>query len=92
MAAAFILTGMNVSAQDKIDYPEITYAGNPSVYTIGGILGTVTRIKERTIWLRVSADTEIEVLKSSIGGVTGFPLINSFKNFATADFSTSDNG
>ncbi|MBQ6652760.1 MAG: outer membrane protein assembly factor BamA, partial [Prevotella sp.] len=37
MAAAFILTGMNVSAQDKIDYPEITYAGNPSVYTIGGI-------------------------------------------------------
>ena len=39
------------------------------VYTIGGILGTVTRIKERIIWLRVSADTEIEVLKSSIGGI-----------------------
>lgn len=40
------------------------------VYTIGGILGTVTRIKERTIWLRVSEKTEIEVLKSSIGGIS----------------------
>ncbi len=39
------------------------------IYTIGGILGTVTRIKENTIWLRISEKTEIEVLKSSIGGI-----------------------
>ena len=47
------------------------------IYTIGGILGTVTRIKENTIWLRISEKTEIEVLKSSIGGInnknTGVP-------------------
>jgi len=40
------------------------------IYTIGGILGTVTRIKDRTVWLRVSEKTEIELLKSSIGGVS----------------------
>ena len=39
------------------------------IYTIGGILGTITRIKERTVWIRVSVDTEIEILKSSIGGI-----------------------
>ena len=39
------------------------------IYTIGGILGTVTRIKDRTIWLRISEKTEIELLKSSIGGI-----------------------
>ena len=39
------------------------------IYTIGGILGTVTRIKEHTIWLRISEKTEIELLKSSIGGI-----------------------
>jgi preprotein translocase subunit YajC len=42
---------------------------NDEVYTIGGILGTITRIKENTIWLRVSEKVEIEVLKSSIGGL-----------------------
>lgn len=39
------------------------------IYTIGGILGTVTRINDRTIWLRISEKTEIELLKSSIGGI-----------------------
>ncbi|MEG1537351.1 MAG: preprotein translocase subunit YajC [Clostridiales bacterium] len=39
------------------------------IYTAGGILGTVTRIKENTIWLRISEKCEIELLKSSIGGV-----------------------
>jgi len=38
------------------------------IYTVGGILGTVTRIKDRTVWLRISEKTEIELLKSSIGG------------------------
>lgn len=41
------------------------------IYTIGGILGEVTRIKEKTIWLRVSDKVEIEILKSSIGGIQG---------------------
>ena len=40
------------------------------VFTIGGILGTITRIKERTVWLQVAEKTEIEVLKSSIGGLS----------------------
>ena len=39
------------------------------IYTIGGILGTVTRIKDRTIWLRISEKCEIELLKSSISGI-----------------------
>ena len=39
------------------------------IYTAGGILGTVTRIKEHTIWLRISEKCEIELLKSSIGGI-----------------------
>ena len=41
------------------------------IYTIGGILGEITRIKEKTVWLRVSDKVEIEVLKSSIGGLQG---------------------
>ncbi len=39
------------------------------IYTVGGILGTITRMKENTIWLRISEKCEIELLKSSIGGV-----------------------
>ena len=39
------------------------------IYTIGGILGTITRVKEKTVWIRVSVDTEIEILKTSIGGI-----------------------
>lgn len=42
---------------------------NDEIYTVGGILGTITRIKENTIWLRVSDKVEIEILKSSIGGL-----------------------
>lgn len=39
------------------------------IYTAGGILGTITRIKENTVWLRISEKCEIELLKSSIGGI-----------------------
>ena len=39
------------------------------IYTAGGILGTITRIKEQTIWLRISDKCEIELLKTSIGGL-----------------------
>ena len=39
------------------------------IYTAGGILGTITRIKEQTIWLRISDKCEIELLKNSIGGL-----------------------
>lgn len=39
------------------------------IYSIGGILGTVTRVKDNTVWMRVSEKTEIELLKSSIGGL-----------------------
>ena len=40
------------------------------IYTAGGILGTITRIKEQTVWLQISEKTEIELLKSSIGGIS----------------------
>lgn len=46
-----------------------TLSVGDEIYTVGGILGTVTRIKERTVWLRISEKTEIELLKSSIGGI-----------------------
>ncbi len=39
------------------------------IYTIGGILGRVTRIKEKTIWLKVCDKVEIELLKTSISGI-----------------------
>ena len=39
------------------------------VYTVGGILGKVTRIKEKTIWLKVCDKVEIEIFKTSIGGI-----------------------
>ena len=42
------------------------------IYTAGGIIGQVTRIKEKTIWLRVSEKTEIELLKSSIAGLKAY--------------------
>ncbi len=38
------------------------------IYTAGGILGTITRIKEHTVWVRISEKCEIELLKTSIGG------------------------
>ena len=39
------------------------------IFTAGGILGTITRIKDQTVWLRISEKCEIELLKSSIGGL-----------------------
>lgn len=38
------------------------------IFTAGGILGTITRIKEHTVWVRISEKCEIELLKTSIGG------------------------
>lgn len=39
------------------------------IYTAGGILGSITRVKTNTIWLKISDKCEIELLKSSIGGL-----------------------
>ncbi len=39
------------------------------VVTIGGIHGEVTRLKDETVWLRVSNNVDIEVDKSAIGRV-----------------------
>ncbi len=44
---------------------------NDRIYTQGGILGTVTMIKEDSIWIRVADKVEIQVLKSAIAGVVG---------------------
>ncbi|WP_418792249.1 preprotein translocase subunit YajC [Phosphitispora sp. TUW77] len=39
---------------------------NVRVTTIGGIIGTVTKVKEKTIILKVADNVNIEVLKSSV--------------------------
>jgi preprotein translocase subunit YajC len=39
---------------------------NDEIVTAGGIFGTVTRIKDNSIWLKVADKVEIEVLKSSV--------------------------
>lgn len=39
------------------------------IYTVGGILGRITRVKEKTVWLKVCDKVEIEVFKTSIGGI-----------------------
>ncbi|MFZ5643144.1 MAG: preprotein translocase subunit YajC [Bacillota bacterium] len=42
---------------------------NDKVVTAGGILGTVVKVKEDTLVLRVADGVRIEVLKSAIGQV-----------------------
>ncbi|HEX3033482.1 MAG TPA: preprotein translocase subunit YajC [Bacillota bacterium] len=37
------------------------------VVTIGGIYGTIMRVKDKTVMLKIAEKTEIEVLKSAIG-------------------------
>ena len=39
------------------------------VVSIGGIHGEVTRLKDDTIWMKVSNNVEIELEKSAIGRV-----------------------
>ncbi|MCL6638902.1 MAG: preprotein translocase subunit YajC [Firmicutes bacterium] len=41
-----------------------------SVITVGGILGTVVKVKENTFVLRVADNVRIEFLKSAISQVT----------------------
>lgn len=42
---------------------------NDKVVTAGGILGTVVKVKEDTLVLRVADNVRIEVLKTAIGQV-----------------------
>lgn len=42
---------------------------NDQVYTVGGILGTITSITENIVRLQISENVEIEILKGSIGGL-----------------------
>jgi preprotein translocase subunit YajC len=39
---------------------------NDNIITAGGIFGTITRVKDNSIWLKISDKVEVEVLKSSI--------------------------
>lgn len=39
------------------------------IYTAGGILGTITMLKEDTLWVKVADKVEIQILKSSVGGL-----------------------
>ncbi|MCL2817854.1 MAG: preprotein translocase subunit YajC [Clostridiales bacterium] len=38
------------------------------VQTIGGVYGSITKIKQKTVYLRISDKVEIEILKSAIAG------------------------
>ena len=42
---------------------------NDKIYTAGGILGTITMVKDDTVWIRVADKVEIQVLKNGIGGL-----------------------
>lgn len=44
---------------------------NDEVITAGGIFGTISRIKDNSIWLKVAEKVEIEVLKSSVNTIQG---------------------
>ena len=44
---------------------------NDEIITAGGIFGTITRVKDNSIWLKVADKVEIEVLKSSVSTVQG---------------------
>lgn len=42
---------------------------NDEIITAGGIFGTITRIKDNSVWLKVADKVEIEILKSSVSTV-----------------------
>lgn len=44
---------------------------NDEIITAGGIFGTVSRIKDNSIWLKVADKVEIEVLRSSVNTIQG---------------------
>jgi len=44
---------------------------NDEVITAGGIFGTISRIKDNSVWLKVADKVEIEVLKSSVNTIQG---------------------
>ena len=44
-------------------------AVNDKIYTAGGIMGTITQIKDESVWIKVADKVEIQVLKSGIGGL-----------------------
>ncbi|PKM80948.1 MAG: preprotein translocase subunit YajC [Firmicutes bacterium HGW-Firmicutes-14] len=42
---------------------------NQKITTIGGIMGTVVRVKDETITLKIAENVKIEVLKSSVASI-----------------------
>jgi preprotein translocase subunit YajC len=42
---------------------------NDSIVTIGGILGTVVKLKEDTVIIRVAENTQIEILKNAVAQI-----------------------
>ncbi|MCM8812966.1 MAG: preprotein translocase subunit YajC [Candidatus Omnitrophica bacterium] len=47
-----------------------TIKKNDEVVTTGGILGTVSQVKDKTVVVRVDDNVKIEVLRSAIASVT----------------------
>ena len=39
------------------------------IVTVGGIIGIITEVNEKSVWLEVSEDVEIELKKSGIAAV-----------------------
>jgi len=41
---------------------------NDEIFTIGGIVGKISKINENTLKIKIAPDVEIEMLKTSIAG------------------------
>ena len=39
------------------------------IITIGGFIGTITRIKEDTLWIRLAEKVEVEITKTAVGSL-----------------------
>ncbi|MBQ6807796.1 MAG: preprotein translocase subunit YajC [Firmicutes bacterium] len=70
LAAMFYFLFMRPNKKQKQERANLmnSLAVGDEIFTAGGILGSITRIKEHTVWVRISEKCEIELLKTSIGG------------------------
>ena len=55
------------------------------IFTVGGILGTITEINEEAFKIMIANGVEIEILKTSIGGIK-----KEDEEFAPGEFKYND--
>lgn len=56
---------MQKQRQDMLDHLKV----DDKIVTVGGIIGIITEVNEKTVWLEVSEDVEIELKKSGIAAL-----------------------